>query len=132
MHIYIDENLSENVAAALNSLSKGYFNDVTVHSTKLEFGKGVSDEELIPKIGEQNGYLITRDFQIEKTKFQFDLLKNNGVGAFFIKLPKNMNKHWELVKLLVNNWETIIESVRSGKKPFAYRIQNRGKMEKLN
>lgn len=132
MHIYLDENLSEHVANALNYLNKGYFSDVLVHSTKEEFGKGISDEELIPKIGSENGYLITRDFQIQKTRLQCDLLKKNGVGAFFIKLPKNMDKHWELVRLLINNWESIIEIVKSDKRPVSYRILTRGKVEKLS
>ena len=42
--IFLDENLSEYVADALNSLNKGYFNDVIVHSTKIKFGKGQPDE----------------------------------------------------------------------------------------
>ena len=131
MNIYLDENLSEHVADALNSLNKGYFEDINVHSTKKVFGKGVSDEKLIPKIGVQNGFLITRDFQIHKTQLQYDLLKKSGVGAFFIRLPKGMNKHWELVKLLVNHWEAVVETIKSGRKPFAYRIQMKGKIEKL-
>jgi hypothetical protein len=130
MVIYLDENLSEYVADALNLLNKGYFDDVEVHSTKKVFKQGVPDEVLIPKIGEKKGYLITRDFQIQKTRLQFDLLSKNGVGAFFIKLPKGMSRHWELVKLLINHWEEIIDSVRTGKR-FAYRIHIRGKMEKI-
>ncbi len=38
MEIYLDENLSEYVADALNSLSKGYFEDVLIFSTKTKFG----------------------------------------------------------------------------------------------
>jgi len=125
MYIYLDENLSEHVAEALNNLNRGYFNDVQVHSTKEVFGKGISDEELIPKIGKEKGYLITRDFQIQKTRLQCNLLEKNSVGAFFIKLPKNLNKHWELVRLLINNWEAIIETVRNERKPVSYRIANR-------
>lgn len=34
MKIYIDENLSEYVADALNSLNKGYFRDVIVTPQK--------------------------------------------------------------------------------------------------
>lgn len=38
--IYLDENLSQYVAEALNQLNKGYFPNITVCSTKIEFGKG--------------------------------------------------------------------------------------------
>jgi PIN like domain len=48
IEIFLDENLSEYVADALNSLNKGYFRDVNVYSTKIKFGKGVPDEEIIP------------------------------------------------------------------------------------
>ena len=67
IRIYLDENLSEYLAEALNSLSRGYYSDVEVHSTKKVFGKGVTDEELIPGIGHNSGILITRDFNIART-----------------------------------------------------------------
>lgn len=38
-HIYLDENLSEYVASALNFLNKGYFRNIQVFSTKEKFGK---------------------------------------------------------------------------------------------
>lgn len=50
MDVYLDENLSEYVAQALNLLNKGYFEEVKVFSTKVEFGRGVPDEKLIPKL----------------------------------------------------------------------------------
>lgn len=56
IEIYIDENLSEYVADALNSLNKGHFIDVLVYSTKLKFGKGQPDEVIIPAIGEAGVY----------------------------------------------------------------------------
>ncbi len=39
IEIYLDENLSEYVADALNSLDKGYFQNVTVSSTKTNLAK---------------------------------------------------------------------------------------------
>lgn len=39
IEIYLDENLSEHVADALNSLNKGYFTDILVSSTKKKFMK---------------------------------------------------------------------------------------------
>ncbi|MEJ7676897.1 MAG: hypothetical protein WKG06_03275 [Segetibacter sp.] len=68
IEIYLDENLSEYVADALNSLDKGYFQHVTVSSTKTKFGKGVPDETIIPSIGQAGGILITKDVNIGRTK----------------------------------------------------------------
>lgn len=129
--IYLDENLSEYVATALNFLNKGYFREYQVYSTKEKFGRGVTDEIIIPGIGKQEGILITRDINIQKTRLQFELCKEYKLGVFFLRLPKNQNKHWEIVRLLINNWEDVIDKIKKEKKPFAYRIPARGKMEKL-
>jgi len=130
-NIYLDENLSEYVALALNFLNKGYFKDVQVYSTKEKFGKGVKDEVIIPGIGKEDGILITRDFNIHKTRFQFDLCKQHKIGVFFLTLPKGQSKHWEMVKLLIMKWEEMIEKIEKERKPFAYRIRVAGKMEKM-
>lgn len=130
-YIYLDENLSEYVAEALGFLNKGYFKDIQVYSTKEKFGKGAPDEEIIPSIAKQKGVLITRDFRIHKNKLQYELYQKHGLGVFFISLPKGMNKHWELVKVLINSWENIVQNINSEKMPFAFRIHIKGKMEKL-
>jgi len=131
INIYLDENLSEYVAQALNFLNKGYFRDIQVYSTKEKFGKGVADEIIIPGIGKDNGVLITRDINIHKTRFQFDLCKQHKIGVFFLTLPKNQNKHWEMVRLLIEKWEELVEKSSNEKRPFAYRIRTVGKMEKM-
>ena len=128
--IYLDENLSEYVADALNSLNKGYFKDVYVHSTKTKFGKGEADEVIIPSIGKSGGIMITRDLNIQRTRLQCNLCQQFNLGAFFIKLPKGMDKHWEIVKLLISSWEEIISKINSEKRPFAYEIPLRGKFKK--
>jgi hypothetical protein len=130
-NVYLDENLSEYVAQALNFLNKGYFRDLQVYSTKEKFGKGIADEVIIPSIGKEQGILITRDINIHKTRFQYELCKQHKLGVFFLTLPKNHNKHWEMVKTLVTRWEEIIGKIVEGKKPFAYRIRYTGKMEKM-
>ena len=131
MDIYLDENLSEYVAEAMNFLNKGYFTDVQVYSTKTKIGRGVSDENIIERLGDSDSILITRDLSIQKTRLQFELCSKYDLGMFFLALPKNENKHWEIVKLLINHWEEINIKIQNEKKPFAYRITKRGKMEKL-
>jgi len=41
-----------------------------------------------------------------------------------------MDKHWEIVKLLVSSWEEIIDKINTEKKPFAYEVPLRGKFKK--
>lgn len=131
IEIFLDENLSEYVAYALNFLNKGYFKDIQVFSTKEKFGRGVDDETIIPGIADSKGILITRDYNIHKTRLQFDLCQEFQLGVFFLRLPKKQDKHWEIVKALINHWEDIIDKVNKEKKPFAYRIPIRGRIEKL-
>lgn len=42
-----------------------------------------------------------------------------------------MDKHWEIVKLLINSWEEILDKTTKDKKPFGYEILVRGRMKKL-
>jgi PIN like domain len=131
IEVYIDENLSEYVADALNSLNKGYFKDVFVYSTKIKFGKGQSDEIIIPSIGNSSGIIITKDLNIHKTRLQYQLCEQYKIGIFFIKMQKGMDKHWEIVKLLINSWEEILDKIAKEKRPFGYEIPVRGRMKKI-
>jgi len=129
--IYLDENLSEYVADALNSLNKGYFRDVNVYSTKVKFGKGVPDEEIIPAIGKAKGILITKDTNVYRTRLQYQLCETYKLGVFFVKPSKGMDKHWEIVKMLIEHWEEIIRMIQKERLPFGYEIPTRGKMRKI-
>ena len=131
IEIFLDENLSEYVADALNALNKGYFNNVIVYSTKVKFGKGQPDEFIIPSIGNTKGVLITKDLNIHKTRLQYQLCEQYNIGVFFVKMQKGLDKHWEIVKLLINSWEEILEKISKEKKPFGYEIPLRGRMRKL-
>ena len=131
IEIYLDENLSEYVADALNFLNKGYFQNFQVYSTKLKFGKGKPDEDIIPVIGRTNGIFITKDLNIYRTRLQYQLCQQYKIGIFFLKFPKGLDKHWELVKLLINSWEEILIKIQNEKHPFAYEVPLRGKMRKL-
>jgi ribosomal protein L7Ae-like RNA K-turn-binding protein len=131
IEIYFDENLSEYVADALNSLDKGYFQNVIVSSTKTKFGKGVPDEAIIPEIGKAGGVLITKDVNIRRTKMQYQLCEEYKLGIFFLKPSTGLDKHWEIVKMLINNWEEIIRISTKEKLPFGYEIPTRGKIRKL-
>jgi hypothetical protein len=129
--VYLDENLSEYVADALNSLNKGYFRDINVHSTKVKFGKGVPDEAIIPAIGKAKGILITKDTNIHRTRMQYQLCEKYKLRIFFLKPSKGMDKHWEIVKMLIENWEEITKVIKKERLPFGYEIPTRGKMRKL-
>jgi predicted nuclease of predicted toxin-antitoxin system len=131
IELYLDENLSEYVADALNFLNKGYFQNFQVYATKIKIGKGKKDEEIIPVIGNSNGIIITKDLNIHRTRLQYQLCEEYKIGIFFLKFPKGLDKHWEIVKLLINSWEEILSKITKEKRPFGFEVPLRGKMRKL-
>ena len=130
MKIFLDENLSEHVADALNSLNIGYFQGIDVVSTKKEIGTGKADSEIIPVIGEENGILVTQDNDFRKESAIYGLCKKYNLGVIFLAPANGLNRHWDLVKLLIKNWEELIKLCNS-RRPFAYRITTRGGLKKL-
>ncbi|NUM80886.1 hypothetical protein HUU42_08780 [bacterium] len=131
MRIFLDENLSEYVADALNSLNIGYFDDIPVVSTKTAIGLHEPDEKIIPTIGKEHSTLITRDFEIRRTRAQYELCKHHKVGIIFIRLPNQHQRHWELVRALIINWENVISVCRSDKLPFSYRLTEKKGLIKM-
>jgi hypothetical protein len=129
MNIYLDANISEYVAEALNQLNKGHFTQVNVFSTKHKFGKSATDEEIIPVLGKQSDFLITFDLNIKRRPMQFALCKQYKLGIVFLSLPKGMTRHWEIVKLLVNHWEELIKELEKSKPPFSIELKIKGKIK---
>ncbi len=82
-------------------------------------------------IGKLKGILITKDTNIHKTRIQYQLCEKYKLGIFFLKPSRGMDKHWEIVQMLIGHWEEIIEIIKRDKLPFGYEIPTRGKMRKL-
>jgi hypothetical protein len=112
-------------------LCSGYFGDIEVHSTVDRFGRGALDEEIIPALGAEGSILITKDFNIARTRLQNKLRMEHGLGAFFIKLPKADERHWEIVKLLVNHWEDIVKKSIETERPFGFIVHTKGKFQPM-
>lgn len=127
MKYFFDENFSPKLARAMNELDakNEIFSSVDV------FKRGLPDELLIPKIGEQKGILITQDFRIHKTRHLYQLYTASEIGAFFFKFP-NGTTFWEINTMVVKNWTKIIKTAEDWEVPFGFRItMNRGRFERL-
>ncbi|MCC6841041.1 MAG: hypothetical protein IT230_12865 [Flavobacteriales bacterium] len=133
MPIYLDENLSEYVAQGLQLLSRAHYRDIEVISTKQDkdLGPGVKDPDLIPIVAKKHGVLITKDIRM-RTTMLFQLCQQNKLGIFFLKMPSGKEAHWDIVRVLVEHWEEIVKHTRKEKRPFAFVVKPRGKMEKLS
>lgn len=122
--ILIDENLSKYFAEGINNLQYPLGNEIEVTSVEKEFGRGVKDEDWIPKWGSSSGIFISQDLRIYSTKHQSALLIKYNIGAFFLKLPKGY-RYWDKVKVLIKHWQTIIKIVETDSSPYVYFITAR-------
>jgi hypothetical protein len=130
MTFYLDENFSEYIADALNSLNKGHYSDVTVKSTIHTFGRSAADQDIIPQIAKEDAFFITRDFG-KNDPVIFPLCRQYKVYSFFIYMKPQLNKHWDIVKTIINNWEEMVDKGRNEKRHLLWKVRSKGKMEKL-
>ena len=135
--IYIDENMPSQLAHGLHTLQQPQNNkdgfEIEVLSIKDVFGQGALDEDWIPKVGAENGIVITQDFRIQSQKHQRELYIENGVGILFLNPPsKSGFSYWDMVKKLINEWDDIKKIVRKNKTPFAFRATAKKDFEKMD
>lgn len=125
LRIYIDENLAPQFAQAFNTIQEHLNIDekkpIEVFSIKEVFGQGCLDEDWIPKVGAENGIVITNDRRIQQNKHQKELYTKNGVGVIFLHQPKNGLSFWDTFKHLVQWWDHIKSICKKNETPFAFR-----------
>ena len=132
MRIYFDENFSPSLVAGMQKIQDGRKSEAfTVHSVKDEFGKGAADEKWIPGIASEHGCVITQDLNINRTRAQWDLCRQNKIGIFFFKPPKSGWNYWTIVELIVVSWSRIKTIAKDELRPFGYVIDARGKFTKM-
>lgn len=136
MIIYIDENLSPYLARGFNILQKPenikLMESIEVRSIKDDFGRGVKDEEWIPRAGETNSCTITQDFNIHRINHQRELCEQYGLGLFYFRPPsKNGFLYWDMLRLMVKHWPSISRASTREQRPFAYKITSKGDMIEL-
>ncbi|TVR40788.1 MAG: hypothetical protein EA392_03070 [Cryomorphaceae bacterium] len=134
MKVYLDENMPEQIAMALNTiqkvLNKKEGTHVEVTSIVSEFGHGAEDEVWLPKVN--GSIVITQDFNIQRTRHQKRLYLEHGVGMLFIKVSgKKGLDFWSFFKLLVKSWDEIRKVAARKHPPFAYLIDGKGKLKEL-
>jgi hypothetical protein len=137
MTIYIDENMPKHLAEGFHILQKpegiktGV--DIEVKYIPTVFGKGVADEEWIPQVGKEKGFVITQDINIGRRKHQIELYQKHGLGMFFLRgtSKKQGLSVWQMVETLTKSWQEITNIINTQKTPFAYQIAPKGKLKKL-
>ena len=133
MVIYIDENLSPHLAEALDVLEnrKTDGEDVSVRSIQKTFRKGLKDPDLIPTLGSENAVWITKDKRLLRRRAELNLILKHKIGLFILTPYWAKKRYWDIVKLIINNWEEI-KTISTNDKPFAYRINGKEEFLKVD
>jgi len=134
MIFFFDENFPPAIAKALNILQAQKPEEkIEVLNISDEYGKGIADEDWIPKVGKRNGIVVTQDLNIQRTRQQRDLYRQHNLAVVFIKPPsKKGYTYWEQVKEIFSNWDIIKAEIKKAKKPCAFIIRPRSsKIETL-
>jgi len=129
MKIFFDENFPPQLPKALTLLQQGWRDEkVEVFHLAEEYERGLPDEVWIPKIAKEDGIVITRDLNIQKTRQQRELYKQHRLGVVFFKTPsKTGYTYWEIVVKVVQSWSDIKITAQREKRPFAYILSPRSR-----
>lgn len=120
MKFYVDENITPNIAEALAILQNPRDDEgVEVYTIKDVFGAGTPDEEWIPKVGAEDGIVITHDRNIHRVRQQRELYRKHGLGVVFFKPPKKGYTYWDMVNMIFKSWAEIKRECAQLSKPFA-------------
>lgn len=132
MTVYIDENISPYLAKALDALEVREKNNgqLEVKSLQDTFGQGIKDPDLIPELGKQKAIWITRDKRILQRGIELHLILENNLGVVILR-PGKRAKHWDMVMIIMKAWPEIRELAKENK-PFAYRLFQNSKLEKVD
>jgi PIN domain-containing protein len=127
MRIFFDENFSHFLADGIAHIQNGRKSEgIDVFHIANFLGKGVPDEDWIPKIAKMHGVIITQDININRTRHLNSLCNKYKIGMFFFKSPsKKGYTYWEWVEQVIARWCDIKKLSIKTKRPFSYIISPR-------
>ncbi|MCB9047444.1 MAG: hypothetical protein H6550_15025 [Chitinophagales bacterium] len=129
MLFVFDENLPQQLCKGLDMLEQA--NLRSPHKVEAKYAievmgkKGAPDEDLIVKVGELDGILITQDKDFRSKKHYFTLYKEYNIGVVLYSLPSK-DVYWDKVKSFIKNWEDVKQRISEIEKPFALIISKTG------
>jgi hypothetical protein len=126
MNLVFDENFSYRLSNALKELEVGHNDGVKVFHLEELGGRGMPDQEWIPKVAKTNGIVITQDLNIHKTRALSEVCEKNRLSLILFKPPKKRHyNYWEWVEIVVGNWRGIKDEVRTSKNRFVIEVSER-------
>lgn len=99
-----------------------------IHLTD-KFPPNAKDEDWMEFVGENKMILITQDKKIKKRAAELNAFKRHKVGAFI--LTGQNRDIWQIIQQIIKNWLQIKNLAARTKRPFAFRVPLRGKIDPL-
>lgn len=135
MLIIFDENFPLKIAEGLNTIESTnhdtILNCTITHPYLLDKG-GTLDDDWITYAGNNNAIIMTFDKDFKDIKAKGRLYHDNKIGVFFFKFEKKEKMYWQIVKLFVNNFESMKKIILETPRPFVYRITSKGNPERYD
>ena len=98
MKVYFDENYSQYLAHALNSLEYTT-NQIQVIAT-FDILPGETDRVIAEHVADNHGVLFSKDKDFKKAQFLVKLMESHKIGIFYLKTQKK-EEYWKLVDLVM-------------------------------
>jgi len=118
----LDENLPPTVAQALAVL-KFPVTHVTDH-----LPRGTPDEQLFAEAAARDWVLVTRDAKMWRKRAQQEALLQAGIGVFVL-VSSAAHSPPELTALLLRRLPEMLELMERARRPFVFRVPDRGRIE---
>ncbi|MGM0985411.1 MAG: hypothetical protein ACQEXI_00275 [Pseudomonadota bacterium] len=123
MHFFIDENISPNLANALNHLSQILDERHTVvHAREFNGGYGVPDQVWLEKLKKNPNWIIVSKDRFKKGDPERYAFENAGITIFNLGKEWNNKKGWETALRLITWWPTISREVTNINTPMMYEL----------
>jgi predicted nuclease of predicted toxin-antitoxin system len=125
---FFDNCVSPKLARAINELDS----DAEIIHLKDKFPENTEDPVWLKYVGENDYFVITADKKIKKRVAEKEIYKDFKVGVFVIKITSGKGI-LDITIQLLKNWEAMKEIAQREKKPFMFKVPDRGKkIEKEN
>ena len=115
MILFCDRNMGKKIPAALRSLGLS----VLCHDD--HFAPDTLDDELLERVGKEGWLIVTRDMRFLKIPSQARSLIDHNVGCFVLYRAASLPR-WDAVRIIARNWDHIVASARSERRPFLHKL----------
>jgi len=127
MKVFFDENFSPHLAKGFAAFQEGRKEEgIEVRHVIEVFGRGAPDEQWIPGVAQMHGAIITKDFNIHRTRQLAGLCQQHKAGIFFFRPPKKKGyDYWNTIEWVLRTWKSLKDCAHNTEPPYEYEVTPR-------